>query len=183
MQPMPPAASPSSQSTEEDEGGCAQPRDAPRCPVPHSGSSGEASMGDVGWGWRCLAMGVPDARLSLTPSLPHPTATCASGAPGGSSSGECPGSHADCAQGWPSRELRRDGWGLPLPGHIQISSICTLLPFSLGPQMATFGGSKCPLLGSLYPILLEQTNLLSPLEILRFPKLKRWELATQFPSL
>ena len=66
MQPLPPAASPSSQSTEEDEGSCAQPRDAPRCPVLHSGSSGEVSMKDVGWGWKGLATGVPSAKVSLT---------------------------------------------------------------------------------------------------------------------
>ena len=66
MQPLPPAASPSSQSTEEDEGSCAQPRDAPRSPVLHRGSSGEVSMRDVGWDWKGLAMGVPNAKVSLT---------------------------------------------------------------------------------------------------------------------
>ena len=165
MQPLLPAASLSSQSTEEDEGSCAQPRDAPRCPVLHSGSSGEASMGDVGWGWRGLAMGVPDAKVSLTPSpTPLPTATCAST---GSCFGECPGSHTDCVQGLPCRELRRDRWSLPLPGrghpstwNIQIPSICTLVPFSVGPQMPSLWSSKCPHFGSPYPILLAPTNLL-----------------------
>lgn len=168
MQPLPPAASPSSQSTEEDEGSCAQPRDAPRCPVLHSGSSGEASMGDVGWGWRGLAMGVPDAKVSLTLfPTPLPTATCAS-AGLGSCCGECLGSHTDCTQGWPCKELCRDRWGLSLPArghpstwHIQIPSLCTLVPFALGPQIPSLWGSKCPLFASPYPILLAPTNLLS----------------------